>query len=97
MRAELDSALAQKEQLHRRQQLYKNRLLPTAEQNAVVTLSAYRSGSGSFKEVVDSRLAVQQARLNLLRMNADLAISASQLQYFLRPLSSETLLSYSQH
>jgi outer membrane protein TolC len=97
MRAELDSALAQNEQLQRRQQLYKNRLLPTAEQNAVVTISAYRSGSGSFKEVVDSRLAVQQARLNLLRMNTDLAISASQLQYFLRPLNREILLSYSQH
>ncbi|WP_237445400.1 TolC family protein [Sinobacterium norvegicum] len=94
MRSRLDSLIAEQQQLIQRLSLYQTRLVPTSEQSAAVSLSAYQSGRGSFKEVVDSRLAVQQSKISLLRLTADLEILNTKLQYFLQPLPDELLTNY---
>lgn len=66
-----------------RLQRYDAQLLPLAEQRTSATLSAYRGGSGALATVLDARRAEVDARLERLRLEADIARLWAQLVYLI--------------
>ncbi|MDI3326195.1 TolC family protein [Pontibacterium granulatum] len=83
MLAGFHSARTQLERLDQRQQLYQNKLLPQAGQQAQAALNAYESDTGSFTEVVRTRIAELNARIDYLEIKVKQQKQIAQLNYFL--------------
>ncbi|MBL4607172.1 MAG: hypothetical protein JKY01_05010 [Pseudomonadales bacterium] len=65
-----------------RQQLYKNRLLPQMREQSEASLNAYTNDVGDFSEVMRSRIAELNARIDYLAINVDKQETIAQLAYF---------------
>ena len=69
--------------LNERQVLYRSRLLREMQEQAEASLSAYTNDDGDFSEVVRSRIAELNARIEALDIDVDRLKAISQLNYFL--------------
>jgi len=66
-----------------RQNLFKKRLLPQMHVQAEASLTAYTNDDGDFAEVVRSRIAELNARIDALNIDVDIQKNIIQLNYFL--------------
>ncbi len=81
--ASFKSTRAQLLRLVERQKLFKRRLLPQMHDQAEASLTAYTNDDGDFAEVVRSRIAELNARIDALNINVDIQKNIVQLNYFL--------------
>jgi len=81
--ASFKSTRAQLLRLIERQKLFKRRLLPQMHDQAEASLTAYTNDDGDFAEVVRSRIAELNARIDALNINVDIQKNIVQLNYFL--------------
>ena len=68
--------------LNERQQLYQQQLLPQMHEQAEAALTAYTNDDGDFAEVVRSRIAELNARIDALTISVDRQKTIAQLNYF---------------
>ncbi len=68
--------------LEQRRTLYRDRLLQEMHEQAEAALSAYTSDSGDFAEVVRSRIAELNARIDALDIEVERLKTIAQLNYF---------------
>ncbi|MDQ7048030.1 MAG: TolC family protein [Enterobacterales bacterium] len=81
--ASYNSTRAQLLRLIERQKLFKQRLLPQMHDQAEASLTAYTNDDGDFAEVVRSRIAELNARIDALNIDVDIQKNIVQLNYFL--------------
>ena len=67
--------------LHRREALYRDAVLPQARANAEATLAAYRSEAGDFADVMRSHIGDLEVRLEHLALRVDQRRSHAELAY----------------
>jgi len=77
--ADLQSALAAHEDAHRRITLFKDHLIPKAEQTYGATLAAYQAGQAAFQDMLDAARVVLEFRLSAARAAADAALAYADL------------------
>lgn len=88
MIAAFQSARTQLERLEQRQQLFDRKLMPQIQQQAQATLNAYESDNGSFTEVVRSRIAELNTRIENMEIDVARQKQIAQLNYFLTATES---------
>ncbi len=81
--ASYKSTKAQLLRLIERQKLFEKRLLPQMHDQAEASLTAYTNDDGDFAEVVRSRIAELNARIDALIIDVDIQKNVVQLNYFL--------------
>ncbi len=74
-------AWAARRDAYRRISLYRDDLLPQAEEAFAISLDGYQAGSAPFLEVLDSARDLLRLRLDALQAEADLAGARAELQY----------------
>ncbi len=72
------------ELLDQRDQLYRENLVPQAEQRSRAALQAYQSGSGSFADVMQAYMEELNTQLEQKRIQVDSLKSGARLLYFLQ-------------
>jgi outer membrane protein TolC len=75
------------ELLEQRDALYRETLLPQAEQRSQAALQTYQSGSGSFADVMQAYMEALNMQLEQKRIQVDSLKSSAQLLYFLQASS----------
>ncbi len=84
MLASFKSSLTQLNRLNERQKLYNETLLPQMNEQAEASLSAYTNDTGDFAEVVRSRIAELNAKIDALSIDVDRQKIIAQLNYFFK-------------
>lgn len=82
LRGDLEARLAQLEQLQAREKLYRERLLPQADDQSAALLNAYTSDVGDFTEVVRARITALDLELEALQIAAERVRLIADLHYF---------------
>lgn len=77
----LQQVNARLQKLHDRYQLYQDRVLPQAKQNARVALNGYQSGVVNFFTLTRARITELNTRLSELRIKIDYNKAYAELQY----------------
>lgn len=75
------------ELLEQRDELYRETLLPQAEQRSQAALQSYQSGSGSFADVMQAYMETLNTQLEQKRIQIDNLKSRARLLYFLQASS----------
>ncbi len=83
LRSRFETAEAQYRRLSDRHTLFNSRLLKEMSEQAEASLSAYTNDDGDFAEVVRSRIAELNARIEALNIDVDIHKTIAQLEYFL--------------
>lgn len=81
LKRKLEADYAEWRQLAERVQLYRDSVVPQAEQNAESSLSAYQSGVSDFTGLMRARLTELDSRLTALRLETDHASAQARLLY----------------
>ncbi len=84
MLASFKSNITQLNRLNERQKLYQQTLLPQMNEQAEASLSAYTNDTGDFAEVVRSRIAELNARIDALNIAVDKQKIIAQINYFFK-------------
>lgn len=82
LRSRFETAEAQYRRLLDRRTLFNSRLLKEMSEQAEASLSAYTNDDGDFAEVVRSRIAELNARIEALNIEVDIRKAIAQLEYF---------------
>ena len=77
------------ELLQRRVELFQHQLIPSYQQSAQTTLNAYTSNDGFFTEVVQARIAILNAQIELLAIRVERLKRLSELNYVLASAAEE--------
>ncbi len=83
LRSGFETAESQYRRLLDRRELYRSRLLKEISEQAEASLTAYTNDDGDFAEVVRSRIAELNARIEALNVEVDIHKIVAQLNYFL--------------
>jgi outer membrane protein TolC len=84
MLASYKSTSTQLNRLNERQELFEQTLLPQMNEQAEASLSSYTNNTGDFAEVVRSRIAELNAKLDALNIAVERQKVISQLNYFFK-------------
>ncbi|MFT2099279.1 TolC family protein [Marinomonas sp. 2405UD66-6] len=77
------------ELLQGRVELFQRQLIPSYQQSAQTTLNAYTSNDGFFTEVVQARIAILNAQIELLAIRVERLKRLSELNYVLASTAEE--------
>ena len=83
LRRRLRADYADWQRLGERLRLFREQILPKAEQNARVSLSAYQSGVGDFDNMLRAGAGVLDSRLDALKVEVDRAKARARLLYLM--------------
>lgn len=83
LQGRLTSAWGRQQRLERLHELFRDRLTPTAEQTVRSELTAYRSESGDFTDLVRAQVAELETRLRRLRIETDRLLVRTELLYLM--------------
>ncbi len=80
LKAELELALFQYEDAVRKVDLYRNTLLPKAEESLGATLTAFQGNTASFTDLIDAERVLLEFQIQDARAQADQAIRRAQIE-----------------
>lgn len=77
---ELETALFEHRDARRRVELYRDTLIPRAEESLEASLGGFEQGRSDFLDLVDTQRTLLEFQLALERAHADRATSASRIE-----------------
>ncbi|MCV2404122.1 TolC family protein [Marinomonas sp. C2222] len=89
LRAKYLSLTSDIESLEGRVELYQSQLIPSYQQSVQTTLNAYTSNDGFFTEVVQARIAILNAQIELLSIRVERLKRLAELNYVLASVAEE--------
>ena len=91
MIADFEKTRTQLIRQNERQRLYQDQLLPQMSEQAEASLTAYTNDEGDFAEVVRSRIAELNARIDALGIDVERQKSIIELNYYFTDNADEII------
>jgi outer membrane protein TolC len=87
--AELDDAVYRWRDAQRKASLYRDNLLPKADQSLKATEAAFRAGTSSFTDLIDAQRVLLEFGLTLQRALTDQAIQRARIESLVPPVETD--------